>query len=277
MATVKTDDKHYKNIAQAIRDKTGGNAQYKPGEMADGVGEVYDAGYAQGQAECDSVYYAGYEAGMTDGKKAEYDRFWDNLQNNGKRTDYQQTFEGYWCEPELFYPKYDLRPSGDASNMFYKFGGTYIDLAQRLLECGVVLDTGNVTNATYLFGNSSAFTRLPTVDLRKATTAKYVFYGCRNLVTIDTVILSETTGIEKDLFGQCYVLENVTFDGVIGKSISFYQCSKLTNASVQSAIDHLKDLTGQTALTLTFHATVGGKLTEAQKATITAKNWTLVY
>jgi hypothetical protein len=33
----------------------------------------------------------------------------------------------------------------------------------------------------------------------------------------------------------------------------------------------------QKAQTLTVHAEVGNKLTEAQKATITAKNWILVY
>jgi hypothetical protein len=46
---------------------------------------------------------------------------------------------------------------------------------------------------------------------------------------------------------------------------------------MQSIIDHLKDLTGQTPQKLTFHATAGGKLTDVQKAAITAKNWTLVY
>ena len=70
-------------------------------------------------------------------------------------------------------------------------------------------------------------------------------------------------------------LEEVRFSGVIGKSIGFADCSKLSVDSVQSVIDHLKDLTGQTAQTLTFHATVKGKLTDAQKSAITAKNWTL--
>lgn len=244
------------------------------GDYDEGYKDGYDAGYAKGQAECDSVYYVGY----ADGKKAEYDRFWDELQRNGSRTDYKYTFSGYWCSQNLFYPKYDLRPVGDAANMFYNFSdGTGFDLTERLQECGVVLDTSEVTKAEYLFGNSLAFLRLPIVDLQKAKNANYVFYGCYNLVTVDKVIVSEDTGIEKDLFGQCTKLENVTFDGVIGKSISFYKCPKLTDASVQSIIDHLKDLTGQTALTLTFHETVGGKLTDAQKATITAKNWTLVY
>lgn len=51
----------------------------------------------------------------------------------------------------------------------------------------------------------------------------------------------------------------------------------LSDASIQSVIDGLMDMTGQTAQTITFHAAVGAKLTEEQKATITAKNWTLVY
>ena len=60
-------------------------------------------------------------------------------------------------------------------------------------------------------------------------------------------------------------------------SISFNYSSQLSTETVQSIIDGLADLTGSTAQTLTLHATVGGKLTDEQKATITAKNWNLVY
>ena len=60
-------------------------------------------------------------------------------------------------------------------------------------------------------------------------------------------------------------------------NISFAQSANLSTDTIQSIIDGLADLTGGTVQTLTLHATVGGKLTEIQKATITAKNWTLVY
>ena len=36
-------------------------------------------------------------------------------------------------------------------------------------------------------------------------------------------------------------------------------------------------LTGSTAQTLSLHADVGAKLTDAQKAAASAKNWTLAY
>ena len=44
MAIVTTDDKHYKNIADAIRGKIGKTDLFKPEQMADGVGEVYEKG-----------------------------------------------------------------------------------------------------------------------------------------------------------------------------------------------------------------------------------------
>lgn len=79
-------------------------------------------------------------------------------------------------------------------------------------------------------------------------------------------------------FGYNNALKEVRFvANSISLSIIFSACSQLSDESIQSIIDGLADLTGNTAQTLTLHATVGGKLTDEQKATITAKNWELVY
>lgn len=79
-------------------------------------------------------------------------------------------------------------------------------------------------------------------------------------------------------FIRCDVLETVQFQpGTINKSISVADSSKLTDESIQSVLDGLADLTGVTAQTLTLHAAVGAKLTDAQKAAASAKNWTLSY
>ncbi|MBQ8793799.1 MAG: hypothetical protein IJZ63_03525 [Clostridia bacterium] len=79
-------------------------------------------------------------------------------------------------------------------------------------------------------------------------------------------------------FSNCGALVEVRIaSNTIKLSISFANCSLLSTDTIQSIIDGLADLTGGTAQTLTLHATVGAKLTETQKATITAKNWTLVY
>lgn len=101
------------------------------------------------------------------------------------------------------------------------------------------------------------------------------FYGS-GIQTIDSFVVTEAT-IYDNTFAQASKLENITISGAIGKSISFANSAALTATSVQSIIGHLKDLTGGTAQTLTFHATVGAKLTDAQKSSIAAKNWTVAY
>lgn len=71
---------------------------------------------------------------------------------------------------------------------------------------------------------------------------------------------------------------NVTFKPLtIKKDFSLKWSNNLSDETIQSILDGLADLTGGTAQTLTLHATVGAKLTEAQKAAVTSKNWTLVY
>ena len=55
-------------------------------------------------------------------------------------------------------------------------------------------------------------------------------------------------------------------------NIDFNRCSKLSAQSIQSIIDGLATVT--TAQTLTFNSAI--VLTDEQKATITAKGWTLV-
>lgn len=89
--------------------------------------------------------------------------------------------------------------------------------------------------------------------------------------------LSSATNIN-NLFSYCTALKDVRFvANSISLSITFAQSPDLSTNTIQSIIDGLADLTGGTAQTLTLHANVGAKLTDEQKATTTAKNWTLVY
>ena len=89
--------------------------------------------------------------------------------------------------------------------------------------------------------------------------------------------LSNATNVT-NMFNYNDALKEVRFvEKSIPMSINFAYSSAMSAETIQSIIDGLADLTGGTAQTLTLHATVGGKLTDEQKATITAKNWTLVY
>ena len=106
-----------------------------------------------------------------------------------------------------------------------------------------------------------------------------LFHSADKLETIPSLKVTDKVTTFTSWFSRCTALEEVNFtaDSVIGASVSFADSSKLTNASVQTVINALKDLTGATSQTLTLHATVGAALSAEQKAAITAKNWQLVY
>ena len=70
----------------------------------------------------------------------------------------------------------------------------------------------------------------------------------------------------------CTELKEIRFvSGSIKLSLNFSNCSKLSAESIQSIIDGLATIT--TAQTLTLNSAI--ILTDEQKATITAKGWTL--
>ena len=103
-----------------------------------------------------------------------------------------------------------------------------------------------------------------------------IFTGCTSLENAGTISFDNVSYTTR-AFLNCYSLKEIRIAGEIAVSLSFSESGLLSDASVQSIIDHLKDLTGSATQTLTFHAEVGAKLTEEQKAAMTAKNWTLVY
>ena len=177
-----------------------------------------------------------------------YDTFWDIFQDNGNRRVYFECFRRGWTD-ENYNPKYPI-----------------------------VTDASGNTNAydIFIYNNNITDTKVD-IDISQSKSTRSLFMSCTKLVTIRKIITSKNVTSYVSCFANCYALENITFEGVIGCAISFSSSSKLSDASVQSIIDHLADLTGQTAQTLTFHKTVGDKLTDTQKATITAKNWTLAY
>lgn len=180
-----------------------------------------------------------YNKGYTAGQQAEYDAFWDANQQNGNKTNYNRAYTCGWYD-ENFNPKYPI--------------------------------TGNCTYAFSQNGSGmSRFTRI-SVDIIP-TDLQYAFYYSPYIVTIKKIIVTEDLEY-KGSFQGMNGLKDITFEGVIGKSIAFAQSSLLTTESVQSIIDHLADLTGQTAQTVTFHSNV--LVTAEQRAQALAKNWNIV-
>lgn len=116
-------------------------------------------------------------------------------------------------------------------------------------------------------------------DTSKATYCYGAFYNLRALEIIDgaPINLSSATNMG-GFFHVAQSLIEVRFvEKSIPLSLNTSRSPCLSADTIQSIIDGLADLTDSTTQTLTFHADVGANLTDEQKATITAKNWTLAY
>lgn len=137
-------------------------------------------------------------------------------------------------------------------------------------------DTANGVRFASMFNNCKVKS-IPSLDLRKGTHFGSMFIYSGSIEEIGEMDISNAVEVTY-MFLSCSGLKRISFvPGCIKLSLNFAQSSKLDDASIQSIIDGLADLSGKTAQTLTLHATVGAKLTEAQKATASAKNWTLAY
>lgn len=261
----KIDEVYYKGVANGQQDVLDVVNIELSGRGLEEVASVVEIPY-----KLDDAFITLESNGYESGKKSQYDAFWDAYQENGNRTEYSMLFAGPGWTPQTFKPKYLIRP-GSAGNHYMMFARTGIEVLDE-----TVLDTSQATAFAMSFYNSNKL-RSVTIDIRSLKAFADVFNFGGALETVALKNVPETCNFTGG-FSGCNKLTNFTVTGTIGgTAFNLSSCSMLTDASVQCIIDHLKDRTGTTAATLTFHATVGGKLTQAQKDAISAKNWTLVY
>lgn len=180
------------------------------------------------------------------GKNEERERFWYGALNNKQNVAFEYTFaDSVWNDVTLDIPEKYLPLKPSSTNYMFR-------------SCGATV--------------------LPSVDFTGCETLRYTYSYARNAVTIGTVILRDDgTNVFSNTFSSCDDLVNITFDGVIGDSVTFASSRYLSSDSVDNIIEHLADLTGKQAETLTFHSAVGNKLTDTQKTAIQNKNWDLAY
>ena len=273
MAYVITNNQHYINIANAIRDNSFGNIEgpLPVTELAQCVGEISAIGQAEGYAQ-------GLEEGKQAGIQSEYDRFWDAFQVNGTRTDYQHAFRTEGWNDTNFAPKYNIVPIGYAGNMMLRSRIT--NLAGILHRCGVVLDTRQATNLEYAF-SSSSITHIPAISTVGMDRVHYIFGYCQKLISIEKLILKEdgTQTFTQNIFWCCDLLENIVIEGKIGQNgFNVSWSTKLTHDSLMSIINALKDYSEDTSGTtwaITLGTTNLAKLTDAEKVIATQRGWTL--
>jgi hypothetical protein len=218
-----------------------------------------------------------YNEGFEDGKKAEYDAFWDAIQENGTKTDYRFAFAGRAWQNN-FRPKYSICPI-DAGYLFAYWNKGTLDLVSLSEELGIEIDFSQVTNFESVFNSNSVITRIGVIDARKSSNINNTFSYCSMLHTIEKLILKDdgTTAFTASAFRNCSALVNLTVEGVIGQNgLDLNWSGKLSHDSLMSIINALKDYSGSgTTHTVTLGATNLAKLTDAEKLIATQKGWTL--
>ena len=183
-----------------------------------------------------------YEAGV----QAELARFWDAYQEGGERTNYNYLFSYSGWTDENFKPQYPITCKGGS------------------------------TNATAVFNYCTKITEIPVPIIVEGIPATQLFYRATQLVKVKKLVLNGVTSFT-NAFTACSKLVTLPIEGSIDVNFNISPAPDLDADTRASIVAALKDLTGQTMQTLTVHATVGANLTDEQKATITAKNWELVY
>ena len=110
------------------------------------------------------------------------------------------------------------------------------------------------------------------------TLGNAAFYTCNRMkhIALPNTLTSIncTVATTNNTFAGCSALEVVDLEEDFNCSISLDSCSSLTNAA--EMLTKLKDLTGETAKTITFAKAVYDSLTADEIAVATNKNWNVV-
>lgn len=198
-----------------------------------------------------------YSVGEEVGKQAQHNEFWDDYLKNGVKP-YHFASAGW--NDDTFYPDRDLKPVENCYNLFATCGIS--DLAGRLRECGVTLDTSGINQrCDYMFGYASSLTTVPYLDLRNASYASGTFNNmfnyCTALHTIEGIHLAEDGSqiLGSAIFNKCNALVNLTFYGKIGSSgITLQYSIELSQDSIISVLNALSDSTSGLSITLSLKA-----------------------
>lgn len=184
------------------------------------------------------------------GKKERDAEWWNTYltpMKNGSPNNY--LFAGSAWNSNTFYPNQDIVITNNAASLFNRFSWNIspaLDVAKRLEECGVslVIDCSQASAVSDMF-YYAWITRVPTLKLNgtKYTSLASMFQNSK-IVTIDELIIRDDgANTFSSAFTGCTALKNVTFTGVIGRSISLSECP-LSVASMKSIISALKDYSG---------------------------------
>lgn len=257
----------------------------KLGVIAENTPKVYEAGYQAGKADGDERYEEGFVDGHNDGyatglqdgaengRQEAYDSFWDGVQANGTRKDYEQAFKLWDCEQ--IHPKHKVAPKGTRTiQMFYqntslkRIEAKYFDFS----NCSTS-QTGETSGNYYVFSGCTALEEIEDVGMLAGYYSS-TYRSCYKLKRIAVMRSVADTKYNNALI-FCWALEDLTIEGVIGQNGFNVSDCPLTHDSLMSIINALQENPTIAKPVVTLGATNLAKLTDAEKAIATQKGWTL--
>ena len=220
-----------------------------------------------------------YDSGVDKGEG----NVWDIIQNFGTRPTYDYCFFN-WRGVEYIRPKYKVvypeNTSGDTFRSVFencyklkKIEAKYFDFSNRTPNT-----SASSTGCNYAtFRNNGRLEEIEDIGLQAG--GYYFTWGwCQKLHTI-AVMRCVKDGTYYSPFTQCYELQNITIEGVIGNNISFADCSKLTIESLRSIISALYDFVENCETetrTLTLHQNAYDRSPEEIIEEAKEKGWSVV-
>lgn len=218
--------------------------------VAENVPKIYKAGYEKGKSE-------GGGSGLGDVmiSNLTHIRFGDDDWLEGDTL-------------ELYAPKLN-----NLATSFY--------FTPKKLKCLTITSNTPITMATDTFYQGENKSTLEKIvfncDFSKCTSFARFSLKHINLKSVEGTPMDFSSATQiGGIFNYAYALEHLRIaPNTVKVRISFDTNSRLDDATIQSIIDGLADLTGGTAQTLALHANVKARLTEEQLAAITGKNWTI--
>lgn len=209
-----------------------------------------------------------YEAG----KKSEYDEFWDNYTGkSGTGKDWRRKFANPSWTDDIFKPPFTKITATQYAGSMFQTSGINEGLKQ-LTEIDVSATDSSTSNMSS-FANSSAATYYPIMKFPPGSSLNLTFGYNANLVTIEKLVVDEAMSFPTT-FISCNKLANITFEGVIGKSINFQWCP-LTRESITNIVAHLSPTVSDQTVTFKKSAKEAA-FTDDEWATLisTKPNWT---
>ena len=259
--------------------------------ITENVPKVYSKGFADG-------YSDGETNGKDLGNQEAYDAFWNAIQKNGSRVNYENAFSNAsWCT-ESFKPLYKIKPTYALSlfknsSLMVEEDAKRIDLIALAEETGFEFDFSECTNLGYAFADAGCIKTIGEVDVRLCTgggSLSYAFYGGYSgyyKTEIKKIICNEDSQFNATTFANLTKLVEIRFEGTIGKTaITFASSTKLSHDSLVSIINALSSTTSNLTITLsktsvnnafeTSDGTANGSTSSEWASLIATKpNWTI--